>query len=83
MSKSSPRPEVVQFLAKEGLRNMEGAGEENISSAEVLSACFTMTAHVIEAMLAVDDKRDAQSNIEQVTDAVARLYALLPQRTTH
>lgn len=81
--KLSPRPEIVQFLAKEVLSTLDGTGEDNITSSEILSTAFTVTAHIIREMLAVDSSPDRERNIESITDAIGQLYALLPPRSMH
>ena len=78
-----PRLDVIQLLSTEALNAMDGAGIDDITPAEVVSACFTLTKRVCKTILEESDKADLENNIDQMQDAIGSLFAILPERTKH
>lgn len=78
-----PRVEVIQHLAEEALKSMDGCGVEDMTAAEVVSACFTITRRVCRTLLTESAKEDLDQNIDQIQNAIGGLFALLPDRTIH
>ncbi len=78
-----PRPDVIKILAEEGLNAMDGAGVDDISSEEVLSACFTLTSNVCRVILTECSSEELEHNVDQIQNAIGSLFALLPERTKH
>jgi len=78
-----PRVDVIQLLAEEGLKAMDGIGVDDLTPAEVVSACFTMTNRVCKTIIAECDKVELDHNIDQIQNAIGGLFALLPERTKH
>lgn len=78
-----PRVEVIQLLADEALKSMDGCGVEDMTAAEVVSACFTVTRRVVKTLLAECEPEDLNNNIDQIQNAIGGLFALLPDRTVH
>lgn len=83
MSHRKPRIEVVEQLASDTLDAMESCGIEDVTPAEILSASFTVTRKITKVMLSVEDPKDLEHNAEVITDAIADLYSLVPQKTIH
>lgn len=83
MTPTKPRPEVIAQLSTEALSAIEEAGVIDLTAAEVCSVCFTITQRVTKLMIEVDDRADRAHNIEQITNAIGALYALIPQKTIH
>lgn len=77
------RPEVVQMLSKQALAAMDGNGIDDLTAAEVISACYSMTRHVTEVLFKNSSDANMQHNIDQVTAAIAMLWALVPQQKVH
>lgn len=78
-----PRVDVIKYLAEEALKAMDGCGVEDITPAEVVSACFTMTSRVCRTILEECDKAELNRNIDQIQNAIGGLFSLLPERTVH
>lgn len=62
---------------------MEGSGVDDLTAAEVLSACFTMTQKAVLEMVRVENEKDRLHNIDQITTAIGNLYQLVPKGVTH
>ncbi len=78
-----PRVDVIHMLAEEALKSMDGSGVEDLTAAEVASACFTMTSRVCKVLLEECASEDLNQNIDQIQNAIGGLFALLPDRTKH
>lgn len=78
-----PRIDIVTALAEAALKAMEDTAIDGISPGEVLSAAFTLTSRICKEMISVEDDRFRELNINAITDAVANLYAILPEKTIH
>lgn len=78
-----PRPEVIQLLAEQALDAMDTSGIDDMTAAEVLSACFTITNRVCKTMIEESSKDDLEHNIDQIQNAIGSLFALLPKGVVH
>lgn len=77
---SKPRPAVIEQLASDALDAMENSGIDGITSAEVMSAAFTITRRITKLMVNVPEKPNREHNIDAITNAIAELYAIIPQQ---
>lgn len=80
---TKPRPQVIDQLATDALSAMENSGIAGMTSAEVMSAAFSITRRITKIMINVPDKADREHNVEIITNAIAELYAIIPQRTVN
>lgn len=78
-----PRPAVIDQLATDALSAMENSNIPDMTSAEVMSASFTITKRIIKIMINPPEKADREHNIDAITNAIADLYAIIPQRTVN
>ncbi len=78
-----PRVDVIQLLSEEGLKAMDGIGIDDLSAAEILSACFTMTNRVCKTLLNECEPEDLAHNVDQIQNAIGGLFALLPKGKVH
>ena len=79
-----PRPEVIEQLSKDALSAIEDAGIVELTAAEVLSTCFTITKRVTQVMIQeVTDPAERAFNIEIITQAIADLYSVVPKGRIH
>lgn len=78
-----PRIEVVDQLAQEALAAMEDSGIVELTAVEVLSASFTMCARITKIVLNGCEPADKDINIDIITEAIGKLYELVPSRTVH
>lgn len=81
MRLQKPRPEVIDYLAKQALNAMEDAGVDDMSPAEVLSATFTMSKRIIRVMIEQDP--NWEENVGNIQDAIADLYSMIPVQKVH
>jgi hypothetical protein len=62
---------------------MEEGGIDDMTAAEVLSACFTMTNRICKTLLAECEPGDLDNNVDQIQNAIGGLFALLPKGKVH
>lgn len=77
------RLEVVQLLTKNALDAMDGNGIDDLTVAEIISACYTMTKYVTKTVLDHCTPEERARNVEQFQSAIAELYALLPPQVVN
>ena len=77
------RPEVIRKLSMEALAAMDQAGIDDMTSSEVISACFSMCMHVSEVMLEQSAGPEREFNRTQLLDAVTKLYNLVKPTVTN